>query len=222
MRYAVRVAAAGMIGGVLLTIIPVINPAVGDDSVGVVRPTPNLTEGDQRYFPSVGTVPVITPSARISAGSSVSSARTSSDAQNTKTRESYAPAPKALPSPVRKYSVTPKSVQSLNVTTIKTYRACYGYAQSCIDKGYLTLYNPGQKTLAGHNYMGYQWMSRLPVGRIVKVTSGPVAGTYRVYDHAWSKRARQGGKFPPKARAADLVLQTCEPNGTGFSLLRRV
>lgn len=222
MRYAVRVAVTGTVGGVLLTVLPIMNPAAGDDSVGVVRPTPNLTEGDQRYFPSVGTVPVITPSARISAGSSVSSARTSNGEQYTNSHRSYVPAPKALPSPVRKQVVTSKRVQSLNVTTIKTYRACYGYAQSCINKGYLTLYNPGQKTLAGHNYMGYQWMSRLPVGRIVKVTSGPVAGTYRVYDHAWSKRARQGGKFPSKARAADLVLQTCEPNGTGFSLLRRV
>jgi len=70
--------------------------------------------------------------------------------------------------------------------------------------------------------MGYQWLSRLSVGRIVKITSGPLAGTYKVYDHAWSQRARAGGKFPAKAERADLVLQTCEPNGTGFSLLHRV
>lgn len=125
------------------------------------------------------------------------------------------------PTPAKK-TVRAQSQRTVTVTTIRSYRDCTGFAQKCIDQGYLTKYNPGRPTLAGHNYMGYQWMSRLPVGRVVKITSGSLRGTYKVYDHAWSKRARQGGKFPSKAYGADVVLQTCEPNGTGFSLLRRL
>lgn len=133
------------------------------------------------------------------------------------TLKSATPLPKTSPSAVRS---APKT--SSIVTTIRSYRDCRGFAQSCINQGYLTWYYPGAPTLAGHNYMGYQWLSRLPIGRTVKVTSGPLKGTYRVYDHAWSKRAKAGGKFPAKAERAALVLQTCEPNGTGYSLLRRV
>lgn len=147
----------------------------------------------------------------------VSPSGASRDSQRANSSSRVAP----KPTPAKK-TVRAQSQRTVTVTTIRSYRDCTGFAQKCIDQGYLTKYNPGRPTLAGHNYMGYQWMSRLPVGRVVKITSGSLRGTYRVYDHAWSKRARQGGKFPSKAYGADVVLQTCEPNGTGFSLLRRV
>ncbi|GAA0641674.1 hypothetical protein GCM10009548_02400 [Streptomyces malaysiensis subsp. malaysiensis] len=100
---------------------------------------------------------------------------------------------------------------------ISFYKDCTGYAQKCIDAGTLTMY--AGNILAGHNYMGYQWLSRVPVGRTVRVISGPLAGTYRVYGHM--RLNRQGGAIPPFGGAA-LVLQSCEGSGTGFSLLRRI
>ncbi|MFJ6636628.1 hypothetical protein ACIQMR_35470 [Streptomyces sp. NPDC091376] len=100
---------------------------------------------------------------------------------------------------------------------ISFYKNCTGFAQSCIDDGHLTMY--AGNILAGHNYMGYQWLSRVPVGRTVRVISGPLAGTYKVYGH--KRLNRQGGSIPDFGGAA-LVLQTCEGSGTGFSLLKRV
>lgn len=73
--------------------------------------------------------------------------------------------------------------------------------------------------LAGHNYQGFQWLSRLPVGRRVLVASGPVAGRYRVTGHL--QLNRQAGSIPSFG-GADLVLQSCEGSGTGFSLLERI
>ncbi|MFJ3084424.1 hypothetical protein ACIPJG_32365 [Streptomyces halstedii] len=103
---------------------------------------------------------------------------------------------------------------------ISFYTDCTGHAQECIDAGTLTLYNTGDvPILAGHNYQGYQWLSRIPVGRTVRVIRGSVAGTYEVYRH--QRLGRQGGSIPEFDGPPDLVLQTCEGSGTGFTLLRR-
>jgi hypothetical protein len=149
------------------------------------------------------------------------------------------PPPRALPAPVRPRQHTsrqgvrkpvkpappvraskprprPQPTRAPGIT-ITSYAWCPGSAQSCIDAGRLTGYN--QKYLAGHNYRGYQWLSRVAVGTTVRVTSGPLTGTYRVYGHL--RLNRQGGSFPDTG-GADLVLQSCESNGTGFSLARRV
>ncbi|MFD7776613.1 hypothetical protein [Streptomyces sp. NPDC059753] len=101
---------------------------------------------------------------------------------------------------------------------ISYYRECSGHAQPCIDAGALTMY--AGRILAGHNYLGYQWLSRIPVGRTVRVISGPLAGTYRVYGHL--RVNRKDGSIPAFAGSPALVLQTCEGSGTGFSLLHRV
>ncbi|MFE7397984.1 hypothetical protein [Streptomyces sp. NPDC057557] len=101
---------------------------------------------------------------------------------------------------------------------ISFYRDCTGHAQKCIDAGALTLY--AGRILAGHNFNGYQWLSRVPVGQEVRVISGPLAGTYRVYGHL--RIGRQGGSIPTFRGSPALVLQTCEGGGTGFSLLKRV
>jgi hypothetical protein len=100
---------------------------------------------------------------------------------------------------------------------ISRYRQCGDAFQACIDTGSLTLY--AGNILAGHNYMGYQWLASVPTGRTVRVISGPVAGTYRVYGHL--RINRQGGRIPDFG-SADLVLQTCVGSGTGFSLLHKV
>jgi len=100
---------------------------------------------------------------------------------------------------------------------ITFYRDCTGHAQECIDAGALTMY--AGRILAGHNYMGYQWLSRIPVGQEVRVISGPLAGTYEVYGHL--RINRQGGSIPAFPGSPALVLQTCVGNGTGFSLLKR-
>ncbi|MET7939698.1 hypothetical protein [Streptomyces sp. NPDC005302] len=101
---------------------------------------------------------------------------------------------------------------------ITYYRNCTTNPQPCIDAGALTFY--AGRILAGHNYMGYQWLSRVPVGRTVRVISGPMAGTYRVYGHLVIPR--QGGAIPAFAGSPALVLQACEGSGTGFSLLHRI
>ncbi|MFE0326276.1 hypothetical protein ACFW08_05605 [Streptomyces sp. NPDC058960] len=101
---------------------------------------------------------------------------------------------------------------------ISFYRVCESRPQPCIDAGALTMY--AGNILAGHNYMGYQWLSRVPVDRTVRVISGPLAGTYRVYGHL--RISRQGGSIPVFPGSPALVLQTCEGSGTGFSLLHRI
>lgn len=115
--------------------------------------------------------------------------------------------------PRKRLDTTPRKPSGI---TISSYAWCPGHAQSCIDAGKLTGYNGNY--LAGHNYMGYQWLSRVATGTTVHITSGPLAGTYRVYGHI--SLNRQGGSFP-NTSGADLVLQSCESNGTGFSLARR-
>ncbi|MFF3312528.1 hypothetical protein [Streptomyces sp. NPDC002952] len=100
---------------------------------------------------------------------------------------------------------------------VSFYRDCSSSPQPCIDAGALTMY--AGRILAGHNYMGYQWLSRVPVGRTVRVVSGPLAGTYKVYGHLTINR--QGGQIPDFPGSPSLVLQSCEGDGTGFSLLHR-
>jgi hypothetical protein len=115
------------------------------------------------------------------------------------------------PKPVR------KPAQKAAGVTISNYAWCPSNYQSCIDRKMLTGYNGNY--LAGHNWAGWQWLSRVAVGTTVRVTSGPLAGTYRVYGHL--RLTRQGGSFP-NTGGADLVLQSCEGSGTGFSLARRI
>ncbi|MEV7425213.1 hypothetical protein [Streptomyces sp. NPDC091212] len=125
------------------------------------------------------------------------------------------------PEKVARPSSTPSSKHPIPTPPVDIritfYRDCTGHAQSCIDAGHLTMY--AGRILAGHNFDGYQWLSRVPVGRTVRVISGPLAGTYEVYGHM--RLSRQGGAIPSFG-GADLVLQTCEGSGTGFSLARRV
>lgn len=125
-------------------------------------------------------------------------------------------APKATPT--AETPERPKRAGKPAPVTITYYKDCTGFAQKCIDAGTLTKYGSVTPILAGHNYDGYQWLSRVPVGKRVTVTSGPLAGTYEVYGHM--RINRQGGAMPNFGNAA-LVLQSCEGSGTGFSLLRR-
>ena len=134
---------------------------------------------------------------------------------------SPAPAPspgKAPAAPQRAAQPSPKPDKTL--TRLPGYEVCNVDPQPCVDRG-LTLYGQpyGVSILAAHNYMGYQWLSRLPVGWTVVVGSGPVAGTYKVTGHQGIDR--QGGQLP-RFGPADLILQTCEGSGTGFTLLKRV
>ena len=123
---------------------------------------------------------------------------------------------RVAPKPRKKVApkTAPKPVAGI---TISSYAWCPGNAQACIDRKLLTGYNG--KYLAGHNWAGWQWLSRVATGTTIRITSGPLAGTYRVYGHL--RLNHQGGSFPNTA-GADLVLQSCESSGTGFSLAKRV
>ncbi|AKA61711.1 hypothetical protein SEA_YDN12_44 [Streptomyces phage YDN12] len=127
-------------------------------------------------------------------------------------RQSAAPKPRRA----RTAPPTPSAVH------IGGYRDCTGNPQPCIDQGRgLTLYgrDVGVNILAARNYHGYQWLSRVALGRTVVVASGQLAGSYRVTGHM--RLNRQSGPIPSFG-GADLVLQSCEGRGTGFSLLRRI
>lgn len=109
--------------------------------------------------------------------------------------------------------------------TISTYTDCTGDPQPCIDAGSLTYYagnwanGEWSQLLAGHDYMGYDFLHSVPTGTIVLVDGGAAAGTYEVYDHMYLNR--QGGDMPAFG-GASLVLQACKGEGTGFSMLREI
>lgn len=131
------------------------------------------------------------------------------------------PAPERTRVPVKRPEPRRKPLKP-SAVHIPGYRDCTGNPQPCIDQGRgLTLYgrDVGVNILAAHNYHGYQWLSRVAVGRTVVVASGPVAGRYRVTGHL--RLNRQAGAIPSFGGAA-LVLQSCEGSGTGFSLLARI
>ncbi|APZ82212.1 hypothetical protein SEA_BABYGOTBAC_44 [Streptomyces phage BabyGotBac] len=130
-----------------------------------------------------------------------------------------APERKAAPPKPRRARTAPLKPSAVHISG---YRDCTGNPQPCIDQGRgLTLYgrDVGVNILAAHNYHGYQWLSRVALGRTVVVASGPLAGSYRVTGHM--RLNRQSGPIPSFG-GADLVLQSCEGSGTGFSLLRRI
>jgi hypothetical protein len=175
---------------------------------------PNANAPTGHFLSDVTTAPVVTPSPV--------------------TSEPYRPAPhtsregtrKALTATKVPHVVTQSTKQATRhpLATppadirVSYYQVCEAHPQPCIDAGALTMYDG--RILAGHNYMGYQWLSRVPVGRTVRVISGPLAGTYRVYGHL--RINRQGGSIPAFLGSPALVLQTCEGSGTGFSLLHRM
>lgn len=242
MRKPVRVALAGTTGAVVLTALSIVMPA-RETTVGVDRTTPSVSP-TVSPFPSIGTVPVVTPSPSktrespsgapknvrqekthesVSASPSTSSERVREESRSIAERAKRATSTKT-PAPV-KPTAKPQPPAEV-VTTISGYAWCGAgvtNAQPCIDQGKLTLYYPaGVATLAGHNYMGYDWMDDLPVGRKVKVLSGSLAGTYVVYSHGSAARGSAGGTFPSSGLGAALALQTCTKTGTGFSFLRRI
>lgn len=215
MRKSARIALVGVIGGVALTVAPVVNPFTETPSTentrSVVRPTPSVSP-----FPEKGTVPVVTPKPKVS----VSPSKRPAESKRTQTRESASPTPSASRS-APKRQVTRERQTTERVTYISGYTFCgssAGEAQPCIDNGSLVLYYPaGVTTLGGHNYKGWYWMDDLPVGRKVVIQSGKLAGTYRVYGNGYSTNKM----FPANGKGADVALQTCEGEGIGFSFLRR-
>ncbi|MEU8288815.1 hypothetical protein AB0C01_31210 [Micromonospora sp. NPDC048905] len=96
------------------------------------------------------------------------------------------------------------------------------HSQAKIDSGALVTWTTSPTCLlAGHDTMGWAWLNDLPAGRVVRVDSGPCAGTYQVVGHRW--QPRKGGTMPDWVSRYDLVLQTCTGrSGTGFSTARRL
>lgn len=134
--------------------------------------------------------------------------------RDTRTPPMYAPnaAPSMKPTKHQSAATPPSDIR------IDSYQNCSPQPQHCIDAGTLTMY--AQKILAGHDYMGYQWLSRVPIGHRVRINSGPLEGTYKVYDHL--KISRQHGFIPTFPGSPSLILQTCEGHATAFSLLHRL
>ncbi|MFF1417572.1 hypothetical protein [Streptomyces sp. NPDC058280] len=197
-RTPIRAAAVTACAATVLTLAAVLSQTEHDPGEDMA-PTPyfsRTSEGTKPYLP--------TPEPR-------TSTHTSRDGKRKVLRVERIATPSTTPTNRHPIATPPADIR------ISFYDDCTGHAQQCIDNGALTMYSG--RILAGHNYMGYQWLSRVPVGRTVRVISGPLAGTYRVYGHL--KLSRQGGTIPSFG-SADLVLQSCEGSGTGFSLLKRV
>ncbi|MFD9442101.1 hypothetical protein [Streptomyces sp. NPDC060001] len=178
---------------------------------------PDAQAPDYPLLKDVITAPVVTPTP-VAPKPYKPEPRTSTLTSRKGERKTLTPSPsstlvKPSKTPATKHAI-PKPPADVRISF---YRSCGAAFQSCVDDGALTHY--AGNILAGHNYMGYQWLSRVPVGRTVRVISGPLAGTYEVYGHL--RINRQGGSIPAFAGSPDLVLQTCEGSGTGFSLLRR-
>jgi hypothetical protein len=142
-----------------------------------------------------------------------------------------APAPRALRPVVTTAAKAPVSKPTATTTAAKapaTKTAAkrvvisrYTYApgsQKAIDQCKLVLWSTRPMWLAAHNYCGYQWLSSVPTGRTIVVSSGKAKGTYVVTGHL--RLSRQSGSMP--VVKADLVLQTCVGSGTGLTLARRV
>ncbi|MGW6754561.1 hypothetical protein [Streptomyces sp. NPDC055006] len=180
-------------------------------AAAVIMASPTHEASPLADFP--GTAPVVTPSPAQPKPYKPMPRATATHPDRSGVRHSAIAAPKATPS-TKHTGTAPADIR------ISYYQTCNASPQRCIDAGSLTAYNTGATPiLAGHNYRGYQWLSRVPAGKRVIVVSGPLAGTYRVYGHL--RLGRQGGSIPSFG-GASLVLQSCEGNGTGFSLLRRI
>lgn len=196
----------------------VVGAGVAALSTAIVVMAPDAQAPEYPLLEDVVSAPVVTPSPN-SPSPYKPEPRESTRTDRHGKRESLSPSP--APS-IAKPSTTPATKRPIpkapEDVRISFYRDCSGNPQPCIDAGTLTMY--AGRILAGHNYDGYQWLSRVPVGRTVRVISGPLAGTYKVYGHHYV--ARQGGKIPAFPGSPNLVLQTCEGDGTGFSLLRRI
>lgn len=96
-------------------------------------------------------------------------------------------------------------------------------SQDAVDTGQLVTWTTDPVcVLAGHNTMGWAWMDDLERGSVVKVGAGPCQGVYQVIGHR--RQDVKGGPIPDWMAdpAIDLVLQTCQIRGMGFSLLQRV
>ncbi|QEQ93623.1 cysteine protease [Streptomyces phage Zuko] len=230
-----RTFALGGAIAVIATAVSVVAPSAGVDST---TPSSGVSATSTvRPFPSAGTVPVVTESPESASGEINKSAER-------ETRDESANAPYGDAERVREeariiaehaarlqsrnkpaaqsIAATGKKKAKPKITYIRGYSFC-GWsvreAQRCIDQGKLVRYKPsGVNTLAGHNYKGWYWIDDLPTGRIVKIQSGQLKGTYKVYGHAkvYDK------KFPKSGLGAAVALQTCEGSGIGFSFLRRV
>ncbi|WP_327379387.1 hypothetical protein [Streptomyces sp. NBC_01212] len=195
-RAPLRAAAGAAFVFTSVALAAVLSQGGGDEPVMTPAPYFSRTSsGIQHYRPTVEPRP--------------SSHTTREGERKALTEESIA-APTTTPSSPRPIATPPSDIR------ITFYTDCTGHAQECIDDGTLTMY--AGRILAGHNFDGYQWLSRVPVGRTVRVIRGPLAGTYEVYGHL--RIDRQGGEIPGFDGAPDLVLQTCEGSGTGFTLLR--
>jgi hypothetical protein len=215
MRKSVRIVLAGIAGGVALTVVPIVNPFISAPSTEDTRPV-----GVGQTLPTEGTAPVVTPSP---VKSFESASKSPAERERSETRESASPTPSESSSAPNGAS-REKRTTTERVTYISGYTYCgasASEAQPCIDKGGLVLYYPaGVTTLGGHDYKGWYWMDDLPVGRQVVISSGKLAGTYRVYDNGFSSNKM----FPENGKGADIALQTCVNGneGIGFSFLRRV
>lgn len=118
------------------------------------------------------------------------------------------------PRPTTKPTATPRTIRLAPVTAIAS--------QATIDRGKLVTWMTRPTCLlAGHDTMGWSWLDNIATGTIVKVTTGPCSGTYKVVGHKW--QSVKGGPVPSWMSNYDLVLQTCTgSSGMGFSIANRL
>ena len=124
------------------------------------------------------------------------------------------PEPTPEPKPERETTPTSRTVRFSPVTAIGS--------QATVDKGKLVTWMTSPTCLlAGHDFMGWDWIDTIETDTVVKVTTGPCAGTYKIVGHKW--QSQKGGPVPAWMSNYDLIFQTCTgKSGMGFSLAERV
>jgi hypothetical protein len=192
----------------LLAIAATGTAAAWTRSAAPAAPAASVVAVAAPVVPAVGTVAA---GVALSASASAPAPRTLTQVVTTTT----VPAPVAAAKPAA--TTAPAKKRAAKPVVISRYTYAPG-SQKAIDQCKLVLWSTRPMWLAAHNYCGYQWMSSVPKGRTITITSGKAAGTYVVTGHL--RLTRQSGSMP--AVKADLVLQTCVGSGTGLTLARRV
>lgn len=78
----------------------------------------------------------------------------------------------------------------------------------------------GPSVILGHDYCGFDRYNHLTNGTHVTIHGPDGASTYEVYAH--HRISRNGGPVGDLFTEGDLILQSCEGDGIGFTYLRRV
>ena len=132
------------------------------------------------------------------------------------------PTPEPEPEPTRTQTQTrteaPPPAPEPKTVTLSPVTAFFD--QDVVDEDKLVTWTDSPCNIVGHDYAGWAFLAHIPIGTTVEVTTGPCAGSYEVVGHRW--QGEKGTPIPDWFSNYDLILQSCVPDGLGFSTAMRV